>query len=114
MLVNLRTIHKPATLAEAAELLKQPGIYRIYGTGAALIRNAGSEVQEAVDLSSLIGSTAEVDAEGMLLLTAGATLESICTGPVAEFDAITNCGITEAIKAELPLTLRNALTLGDV
>jgi len=52
MLLNLKTIHKPATVEEAAGLLADPGVYPLYG-GAALHRANRTDVEAALDLGQL-------------------------------------------------------------
>ncbi len=104
MLVNLRTTHKPKTLREAIELLRRPGVYPVYGGGAWLIRADKRDAQEAADLSGVVASTGEVVGDD-LSLGAAATLETVAASDPA---------LGAIIRAETPLTLRNALTMGDL
>src|SRR5215831_9748882 len=104
MLINLRTLHQPKSLREAAELLKRPGVYPLYGSGAAIVRNNSRDIEEAVDLAPLVPTDCKVEGN-RVLLGAGATLETIATAR-PEFSSI--------IKADAPLMLRNTLTIGDM
>lgn len=113
MLINLRTLHKPATLEEAVERLARPDVYPLYGSGASLIRLNLPGVEEAVDLTHLVGRDNSIDADGDLHLGAASTLENICV-QLAEVDATLGGGLSAIIRAEVPETLRNTLTLGDV
>jgi CO/xanthine dehydrogenase FAD-binding subunit len=105
MLSNLRTIHKPATLEEASELLRRPGVYPLYGGGAALIRQNTPDVVEAVDLTGLIAAGCSGDKNG-LRIDGCATLETLATYDSGHIGPI--------IREDTPETLRNALTVGDV
>jgi len=104
MLINLKTAHKPESLREAAELLKRPGNYPVYGGGAALIRQNSRDIEEVVDLSPLLSSACEVKDDDCYL------------GPCATLETIAEAQpeLAAVIKADAPLTLRNTLTLGDV
>jgi CO/xanthine dehydrogenase FAD-binding subunit len=104
MLSNLRTIHKPATLEEAAALLRRPGVYPLYGGGAALIRQNSPDVEAGVDLTSLIAAGCSGDKSGVRI-DGCATLETLAT-----YDGY----IGSVVREDAPETLRNALTLGDV
>jgi CO/xanthine dehydrogenase FAD-binding subunit len=113
MLLNLKVIHKPDTLAEAISLLKQPGTYPLYG-GVALQRRASPEVTAAVDLSKL--DLAQVDdSENSLRLGTMLTLEQArqaCEDRAADHPKLG--GLGAILKAEMPETLRHTLTLGDL
>src|SRR5712692_9985101 len=113
VLINLRTIHKPATLEEAVDLLARPGVYPLYGSGASLIRLDQPDIEEAVDLTHLVARDNSIDADGDLHLCSASTLEHICA-QLAEIDATLGGGLSAIVKAEVPETLRNTLTLGDV
>jgi CO/xanthine dehydrogenase FAD-binding subunit len=102
MLINLRTIHKPQSLNEASKLLRQ-GAYPLYGGGASLIRADDAKIEEAVDLSLVVSAQAKLVDQDMFL-AGRATLQQI-----AEYDP----ALGAFIGADQPLTLRNALTLGD-
>jgi CO/xanthine dehydrogenase FAD-binding subunit len=104
MLINLQAIIQPESLADAQKLLAQLGVYPLYGGGASLIRLQSRDIHEAVDLSGVVSPKCEtVGAD--VILGAGATLAD-----VAAFDA----SIGGIIRAEWPITLQNALTVGDV
>jgi CO/xanthine dehydrogenase FAD-binding subunit len=104
MLINLRAIHKPQTLEEAASLLNRPGVYPVYGGGASLIYQNNPEIQEAVDLASMMTDQCEFR-DGHCWLGSRTTLANI---------AASDKQLSTIIEAETPLALRYALTLGDV
>jgi CO/xanthine dehydrogenase FAD-binding subunit len=104
MLINLQTIHKPTTLAEAESLLKRPGVYPIYGGGASIVRGDHADVEAVVDLSKLLVQSVTITPENVEL-SAGATLETA---------ALSDSGLGRIINAAMPLTLRNAFTIGDL
>lgn len=110
MLINLRTLHKPTTLDEAVALLNKPGVRPLYG--GSLIRENSKEVEEAVDLSALGLNRVRVE-DDMLIIGSTATLEA-----VREFcltlNHIVAAALAEIIRVEYPLTLRNAMTPGDI
>ena len=114
MLVNLKTIHKPQSLEEAAEYLSPAGVYPIYGSGAWLVRAGLTAAEAIVDLSALVSPVCQADVQGDVALSPAATLESICSGPLAEVDVAIYGGLSTLIKSEISETLRNAMTLGDV
>lgn len=103
MLINLRAIHKPLTVAEATKLMRQ-GAQPVYGGGAALIRANDNRAEEAIDLTNIVSAQCQVKGHDMFL-GGRATLQQI-----SEFDP----ALGEFIAADLPLTLRNAYTLGDL
>src|SRR5579871_3516927 len=74
MLSNLRRIHKPQSLQEAADLLRQPGAYPLYGDSGSVPGGAG--IEEGVDLSGVVGSACAFDQTSMLI-ESGATVETI-------------------------------------
>ncbi|MBX3084956.1 MAG: FAD binding domain-containing protein [Anaerolineae bacterium] len=104
MLINLRTIHKPTSISEAVKLLRQTDVYPLYGGGAALIRADDQKIEEAVDLSKVVSEQCRLADEDMFL-SGRATLQQI-----AEYDP----ALGEFIAADMPNTLRNAMTLGDL
>jgi len=104
MLIHLQQSVTPHSLHEASEVLKQSGVYPLYGGGAALIRANLRDVHTAVDLRGLVSAECRVDGNN-LYLGAAASLESIAAFRPA-FGAL--------LRAELPITLRHALTLGDL
>jgi CO/xanthine dehydrogenase FAD-binding subunit len=103
MLINLRAIHKPPTVADAIRLLRQ-GAHPIYGGGAALIRANDNRSEEALDLTNIVPAQCHVKGRDMFL-GGRATLQQI-----SEFDP----ALGDFVAADLPLTLRNAYTLGDL
>src|SRR5437588_13017546 len=104
MLTNLRRIHKPETLDQAAELLKQPGVYPIYGSGAALIRTDSQDVEEAVDLTGVVGAGCNVG-KSSTLIDGCAILETIASSDET---------MGNILREDAPETLRNAITLCDL
>lgn len=113
MQLNLKTLHKPETLAEAVDLLKTPGTYPLYG-GAALQRNPRPEVEAAVDLSRLDLDYVR-DSENSLRLGAMLTLEQVREICAERGAAHPRLGaIADMLRAELPETQRHTFTLGDL
>ncbi len=113
MLLNLKTIHKPATLPEALALLGQGGAFPLYG-GAALQRHPRPDVEAVVDLS-LIGLDRAWDEGDALHLGGMLTLErarAFCQERGQAYPLL--AGIAEALQADMPETLRNTFTLGDL
>jgi len=103
MLTNLQTIHRPESLEEALELLRSPGVYPIYGSGASLVRLDRNDIDEGVDLAGLVDSQCVVN-KGTTI-GSGATVETIIALD-PQFEGI--------LRNESPETLSNVLTLGDV
>jgi CO/xanthine dehydrogenase FAD-binding subunit len=102
MLTNLRTIHKPQSLDEAAELLKHLSFYPVYGGGASLFRTDGRDVEAVVDLSTLIPPQIELNAtDGAYRIAATVKLADI------------QGQLQRIIAEDMPETLRNTLTVGD-
>jgi len=114
MLFNLKTTHKPATMEEAAALLRQPGTYPLYG-GAALQRHPRpAEVEAAVDVGSL-GLDYVRDSENSLRLGSMLTLEQVRLACLDRGDQHPKlAGIAAALREDLPETLRHTLRLGDL
>jgi CO/xanthine dehydrogenase FAD-binding subunit len=113
MLLNLKTIHEPATLDEAAALLRQPDTFPIYG-GAALLRHPRADVIAGVDLSRLQLDYVR-DSENSLRLGTMLTVEQVrlaCEKRAAQHPRLG--GLATIIQDDLPETLRNTLRLGDV
>lgn len=103
MLTNLQTIHRPESLEEALELLRSPGVYPIYGSGASLVRLDRNDIAEAVDLTGLVDNQCAVNKS--TTIGSGATVETILALD-PQFAAV--------LRNEAPETLSNVLTLGDV
>ncbi len=114
MLPNLRTLHRPTTITEAAALLARPGVKPLYG--GALIRENDHDLTEAVDLSRLglntIAITEEADAR-WLNIGSMVTLEQVRVFALEQTSVATQA-LAAVLLAEYPETLRNALTPGDV
>ena len=105
MLPHLRTIHKPAAPNEAVELFRRPGVYPLYGGGASLIRTNRQEVEEVVDLTSIVPVRIDGGPGRLCSVGAGVTLQAL--GEVSS-------EMAAVIRVDAPETLRNSLTLGDV
>ena len=113
MLLNLKTIHKPATVEEAAGLLADPGVYPLYG-GAALHRANRTDVEAALDLGQL-GLDFVRDSENSLRLGSMLSLEAARQACLERRDTHPQLGaVADTLAADLPLTLRNTMTLGDL
>jgi CO/xanthine dehydrogenase FAD-binding subunit len=103
MLTNLRHIHKPETLDEAAGLLKQPGVYPLYGSGASLARVEG-QAEEGVDLTGIVSDQYHID-KTALWIGSRTTLNAL---------AASNPEIDKVVHDDVPEAERAALTVGDV
>jgi CO/xanthine dehydrogenase FAD-binding subunit len=113
MLLNLSTIFKPTTVEEAAALLSRPGVYPLYG-GAVLQRRADPNVTAGIDMSKL-GLDYVRDSENSLRLGSMLTLEQVRQACVERnADRPKLAGLAAALAAEMPETLRNTYTLGDL
>lgn len=114
MLINLKTIHKPATAEEAAALLRQPNTYPLYG-GAALQRSPhAADVEAAVDLGAL-GLDYVRDSEASLRLGTMLTLEQVRQACLERGDQHARlAGVAAVLEEDMPETLRNTLRLGDL
>jgi CO/xanthine dehydrogenase FAD-binding subunit len=113
MLLNLSTIFRPATVEEAAALISRPGVYPLYG-GAALQRRADPNVKAGIDMSGLKLDYVH-DSENSLRLGSMLTLEQVrqaCADRGAEHPKL--AGLASVLAAEMPETLRNTYTLGDL
>ena len=104
MLLNLRAIHTPRTLDEAAALVRQSGVFPLYGGGAYLVRWGDSHIESAVTLTKLIHDGTN-SADHPAWVGAAATLETLCG---------LDGNVRRLVKADTPNTLRHALTVGDV
>lgn len=113
MLLNLKTIHKPETKAEALTLLTQQGTFPLYG-GAALQRHPRPDVEAAIDLSRLGLDRAAKDGDA-LRLGSMMTLERARQTCLERGDPHPLLGgLARALKEDLPETLRHTFTLGDL
>jgi CO/xanthine dehydrogenase FAD-binding subunit len=113
MLLNLKTIHTPATLEEAAALLAQPGTYPLYG-GAALHRAANPAVEAVINLDKL-GLDYVLDSENSLRLGTMLTLEQVRRACAERGEQHPRLGAVAAmLEQDFPETLRHTMTLGDL
>jgi CO/xanthine dehydrogenase FAD-binding subunit len=113
MLINLKTVHKPASLADAVTLLAAPGVYPLYG-GVALQRRSSPAVEAAVSLDQL-GLNMAQDGDNALVLGTMLTLEAARHTCLARADARPEArALAALLAAEQPETLRNTMTLGDL
>jgi CO/xanthine dehydrogenase FAD-binding subunit len=103
MLSDFQTIHRPENAEEAAELLRRPGVYPLYGSGASLIRAQNPDIAEGVDLRGVVSPELHID-KGTLWIGAGATMQDF-----ADSDHF----VADIVNEDAPETLRNVLTLGD-
>lgn len=111
--LNLKTIHKPDTLDEACELLKDSGTYPLYG-GAALQLRPRKEVTAAVDLSQLELAFVQ-DSENSLRLGSMLTLEQVRVACAERASQHPKLGaIATMLANDMPETQRNTFTLGDL
>lgn len=111
--LNLKTIHKPATLDEARELLKDPGAYPLYG-GAALQLRPRAEVTAAVDLSQLDLAFVR-DSDTSVRFGTMLTLEQVraaCAERGTEYPKLG--AVATMLTEDMPETQRNTFTLGDL
>lgn len=112
MLLNLKTVHKPKTIEEAAALLREPGTFPLYN-GAALQRSGRRDVTAVVDLGLLeldyIGET-----EKNLRLGSMLTLEEVRAACLERADTPKIAAIAELLAADMPETLRHTFRLGDL
>jgi CO/xanthine dehydrogenase FAD-binding subunit len=104
MLLNLRAILKPETLADAQTQCAQAGVYPLYGGGAYLLRASARQAEAVVDLNGLLDAGCIADVGGFMV------------GPCATLHTLAEAdpNFNQIIRDEYVLTLRNTLTLGDV
>src|SRR4051812_13644116 len=102
MLSDFQTIHRPQDAEEAAELLRRPGVYPLYGSGASLIRAKNQDIAEGVDLRGVVSPELHID-KNMLWIGAGVTMQDM---------AASDHFIADIVNDDTPETLRNVLTLG--
>lgn len=113
MQLNLKTVHKPASLDAAVEFLQTPGTFPLYG-GAALQRSARKDVEAVLDLSQL-DLAYVTESEHSLRLGSMLTLEQVREACLERSTNAPKLGALAAIiEEELPETLRNTFTLGDL
>lgn len=107
MLHHLHTIYHPTSLKEAQERLQAHGAYPLYGGGAYLPRllySVRRTLETIVDLSALAPRHWQLTAHR---LEVGSAIT------VANARSI-SADVAAVINAELPRTLQNTLTLGDL
>lgn len=102
-MLNLREIHKPATLAQAITLLQQPGTVPLAG-GTALIGDARRDVRAAVDLSAL-GLAYIRESGGNIAVGATTTLADLAESPILR--ALANGVLAQAAHHSAASVLRN-------
>ncbi|MBN1678836.1 MAG: FAD binding domain-containing protein [Anaerolineae bacterium] len=113
MLLNLKTLHKPKSVKEAAALLAQPGTYPLYN-GVALQRSSSPHVLAAVQLDDLKLDYA-IDSDTSLRLGTMLTLEQARAACEERAEAHPRLGAVATMLAqEVPQTLRNTMALGDL
>jgi CO/xanthine dehydrogenase FAD-binding subunit len=113
MLLNLKTIHKPATIDEALTLLQQPGTYPLYG-GVTLQRRVSPDVLAVVDLCNLDLDYVR-DSESSVRLGSMLTIEQArqaCLERGPEHQRL--IAIANVLADEMPETLRNTMCVGDL
>jgi len=113
MLLNLKTIHKPATIEEAVALLAEPGTYPLYG-GVALQRTSDPAVEAGIDLANLELDYVR-DSENSLRLGSMLTLEQVrqvCAERGEEYPRLG--AIADILGEEMPEAQRNTMRLGDL
>ncbi|CAG0946178.1 aerobic carbon-monoxide dehydrogenase medium subunit [Anaerolineae bacterium] len=106
-MLNLKEIHKPATLADALKLLQQPGTVALAG-GSALIADQRRDVQAVVDLSAL-GLAYIRESSGAIALGAMTTLAELNDSPILR--ALANGLIAQAAHRSTASVLRNQATI---
>ncbi len=113
MLLNLKTIYKPATADDAATLLMTPGTYPLYG-GVALSRAKKLDIQAGIDLSDLDLAYVR-DSENSLRLGSMLTLEQVRQACQERAPESPKLGAVATILAqEMPEAQRNTTRLGDL
>lgn len=106
-MLNLKEIHKPATLANALKLLQQPGTVALAG-GSALIADQRRDVQAVVDLSAL-GLAYIRESSGAIALGAMTTLAELNDSPILR--ALANGVLAQAAHRSAASVLRNQATI---
>lgn len=107
MLHHLHTIYHPISLEEAHAQLQARGAYPIYGHGAYLPRlpySARRELEAIVDLSALAPQRWQLNGRRLEVGSAITATHARSISP----------DVAAVIDAELPRTLQNTLTLGDL
>lgn len=112
MLLNLKTIHKPANLDEALALLKQPGTYPLYG-GVTLQRRVSPDVLSVVDLCNLDLNYVR-ESENSVRLGSMLTIEQARQACIERGRHRRMAAIADVLADEMPETLRNTMCIGDL
>jgi len=112
MLPRVETIHTPKNVDEAINLLMEPDTRPLYG-GVALHRESPTSVKAVVDLSNLALKESRVFDAGFSLGSM-LTLEEARLKCLELGDEIPNARfLADIIRQDVPITLRNTMTLGD-
>lgn len=106
-MLNLTTIHKPNTLADAIQLLQQPGTVALAG-GTALNSDKRRDVEALVDLSAL-GLSYIKEANGAVAIGATTTLAALEQAPILR--ALANGVASQAAHRSASSILRNQATI---
>lgn len=107
-MLNLRTIHKPTTLADALQWLQQPNTVALAG-GTQLLTTKRRDVHAVVDLSALdLAYLRERD--GTVAIGALTTLAALDTSPIVR--ALANGIVAHAAHRSASSILRNQATVG--
>ncbi len=106
-MLNLREIHKPKTLDEALEFLKQPGTVALAG-GTELIAGRRKDVRAVVDLSEL-GLAYIREQDGAIVMGATTTLAEAAESPTLR--AVANGVVSQAAHRSAASVLRNQATV---
>ncbi|PJF34631.1 MAG: hypothetical protein CUN49_14670 [Candidatus Thermofonsia Clade 1 bacterium] len=107
MLHHLHSIYHPISMQEAHQRLQERHTYAIYGNGAYLPRlpyRVRCELEAVVDLSALAPSHWQLNAHRLEIGSAITAAKARSISP----------DVAAVIDMELPLTLQNTFTLGDL
>ncbi|MBO9310078.1 MAG: FAD binding domain-containing protein [Chloroflexi bacterium] len=107
MLHHLHTVYRPTSPQEAQARLQERGAYPLYGGGAYLLRlplSVRRQVEAVVDLSALTPSHWQLSAQRL----------EVGSAVTAAQGRSISADVAAVINAELPRTLQNTLTLGDL
>lgn len=107
-MINLAEIHKPQTIEDAIQFLRQPDTVALAG-GTALIASEDKNVRAVVDLSAL-GLAFIREKDGAVAIGAMTTLADVCDSPILR--AISNGVIEQAAHRTVASVLRNQATVG--
>ena len=106
-MLNLKEIHKPTTIADAINLLQQPGTVALAG-GTALNADARRDVTALVDLSAL-GLSYIRESNAAVAIGATTTLATIDDSPILR--ALANGVVAQAAHRSASSILRNQATI---